>query len=131
MTEPFLVFDCSALTDVIVVECIAEGRTRSRGEVLFSSEHSQQLMTGVNEVTQASGCMLQQIRGIVFIHGAERFTVARLGVVTVNALAWTLRVPLCEFLQRPHTEEMIQKLQSTSVAVPIVPRYSKEPNVTV
>ncbi len=131
MKEPFLIFDCSELTDAVVVECVSYGQSINRCEVRFSSAKSQQLLEAVQQLCVSIHMPIQQLQGIVLVQGSRRFTVARLGAVTANALAWSLRIPVCGFTKRPSLVEMERSLDTTPSAVPIEPFYTKEPTVTV
>lgn len=131
MKDPILVFDCSAIHDGIVVECVTADRSLAREDAHFSSEQSQHVLSSVQQVCAVAHVALNELRGIAFVYGGERFTVSRLGAVTASALAWSQHIPICGFETRQAAKDMITMLQTVEPGVPLVPRYSKEPTVTV
>lgn len=131
MKDSILVFNCSEVADGIVIECVTQTESLGRREVAFSSEHSQNLLSVVQQVCSQSKTALSELLGIALIYGGERFTVSRLGAVTANALAWSRHIPICGFERVPSSADLFKGVQAAMVGTPVQPRYSKEPNITL
>jgi tRNA A37 threonylcarbamoyladenosine modification protein TsaB len=131
MKDLILVFDCSAVTDAIVLECLANDQSLARDTVAFSSEQSQHLLSSVQQVCATAHVSFNELAGIALIYGGERFTVSRLGAVTANALAWSQQIPVCGFESRVPAEDMLRAFNEVVPGTPVIPRYSKEPNITI
>lgn len=126
----FLVLDCTARPESVVIEYHTLSGHIGSAVVFFDAHRSQQLLAEVETLLQSLGRSLIQLGGIAVIHGADRFTVARLCVVTANALAFALGVPVRSYAQRPSLEMMVQDCMQSSHDSFVIPRYTKEPIVT-
>ena len=85
---------------------------------------------------------------VAVVSGPGAFSALRLGIATVNALAWSLKIPLIELsadeavsdkklLDVLKLKTQNSKLPSTSLRtgkaksfIPIIPKYGREPNIT-
>lgn len=67
-------------------------------------------------------------RGIGLIQEAQRFTVARLAGVLVNALGWSLRVPVVLYDAMPSYTELVQEIPSFQYS-PLEIGYTAEPTI--
>lgn len=99
---------------------VSVGHTRRRvlAERRFALEprHAGVLLRAVDAVLRAAGCTASDLRAIAVVPGPGLFSRVRLGVVTANALAWALGVPL-----------IVHGKRARSVA----PEYGAEPRITI
>jgi len=101
---------------------------------------AQNIMLSLDDIVNAVGIALADYDAFVVVHGQGSYTSNRIGVVTVNTLAYTLKRPVLDVDMRvfePHTpQEIINEVHRRidKNGVPpihkyIEPIYDSEPNI--
>ena len=78
-----------------------------------------------------------KLSGIAVVSGPASFTALRIGVVTANALAWSLKVPVVSIKATQFTDlkdlakKVTAKARKNNNEVIVRPFYGKEPNITL
>ena len=100
------------------VVAISDKRGRMVTECRFSLErhHAGALLRAVDDTLRSTGFLQSDVRSIAVVPGPGTFSRVRLGVVTANALAWALGLPLIVHGKRVRIAK---------------PAYGKPPSITM
>ncbi|MDD4901301.1 MAG: tRNA (adenosine(37)-N6)-threonylcarbamoyltransferase complex dimerization subunit type 1 TsaB [Patescibacteria group bacterium] len=93
----------------------------------FASNHAQaeKLLPGIEKLLKAKGLKLHDLRGIRVANQGGSFTSLRIGVVTANALAYALGIPVRGESGRTKTARAGK--ESLKIVEPL---YGGEPRIT-
>lgn len=94
----------------------------------FSSDHTQaeKLLPGIAKLLKARKFKLSDLKGIEIANRGGSFTSLRIGVVTANALAYALRIPI------EGDKGEAEKAKNGKLNLAIVrPEYESEPVITI
>jgi tRNA threonylcarbamoyladenosine biosynthesis protein TsaB len=101
-----------------------------KGEILLAkktfSAHRQQsekLLPGIDKLLQENKVKLADLKKIIVTNIGGSFTSLRIGVVTANALAYALKIPI----ESPDK----QVLKTSQGLLIVAPKYDQEPMITV
>lgn len=93
-------------------------------EIVVESKFTQaeRLLPLIDELLVKNGKTLPDLKKIGVVNNGDGFTSLRIGVITANALAYALGVPVYSV-----SNEGVEDLGNFNIAKPI---YSREPNIT-
>lgn len=108
-------------------------------------KQSELLLKGIDKLLKDNKVKLNQIKGVGCVIGPGGFTSLRIGVVTANALAYALKVPVAgikfdEYIKdgvssaeatADQVKIISEKLKKAKVGQTVLPVYSREPNITI
>jgi tRNA A37 threonylcarbamoyladenosine modification protein TsaB len=100
-------------------------------------KQSELLLRGIDKLLKDNKVKLTEIKGVGCVIGPGGFTSLRIGVVTANALAYALKVPMASIKLDEYNdgEELVKKiserLKKAKVGGTVLPVYSREPNITM
>jgi len=100
----------------------------------FKSDHTQaeRLLPGIAELLKANKYKLSDLEGIEVANRGGSFTSLRIGVITANALAYALRIPV---KGEQGAVKKVKRGLSTTVGKLsfnlVEPKYDSEPLITV
>jgi tRNA threonylcarbamoyladenosine biosynthesis protein TsaB len=107
----------------IVLE-LRDGKTvLNKSVVPAARQQSELLLPSIDTLLRTSGKCLKDIDSIMVANHGGSFTSLRIGVVTANALAYALGVPI-----KGNSAKDTKSKGSVSV---VVPRYASDPQITV
>ena len=84
---------------------------------------AEKLLLEIDKLLNVNNIDLQNISGILVKDRGESFTALRIGIVTANALAYALDIPVFDW-DKKQTEKVV------NINI-IKPKYNKGPNITV
>ena len=84
---------------------------------------AEKLLLEIDKLLNVNNIDLQNISGILVKDSGESFTALRIGIVTANALAYALDIPVFDW-DKNQTEKVV------NINI-IKPKYNKGPNITV
>ncbi len=100
-------------------------------------KQSELLLKGIDQLLRDNKIKVDQIKGIGCVIGPGGFTSLRIGVVTANAMAYALKLPVVGIKLDEYKDDedlvkkIIQKLKKVKAGETVMPVYSREPNITM
>lgn len=86
---------------------------------------AEKLLPAINKLLLSKKIKLHQLKKIMVASQGGSFTSLRIGVITANALAYALRIPV---EAEEKNQKNIKKFSGYSI---IEPRYDREPNIGI
>jgi len=108
--------------DQVTLELREEGKIIAQKIFLAPRAQAEELLPAIEKIIKSRGLTLARIKKIEVANVGGGFSALRIGVVTANALAYTLGVPV---------EGSDKKAKKTGKIQVVVPRYDREPSITV
>jgi len=105
----------------ISVRLTRAGQVLAAKQVSAETAQSEKLLPLIQEVLDKQGFVFQDIDKIEVNNQGGSFTALRIGVVTANALAYALGIPVSALCQEPPAGEFGV----------VKPAYDKEPNINL
>ena len=103
----------------------------------LSAKHRQaeELLPAIAKMLSTKKIKLKQLTGIAVVTGPGPFTALRIGVVTANTLAWTLKLPVVGLkLSAFNSLEQLAKKAFQEIKTKksgiVLPFYGREPHIT-
>mgnify|MGYP000514368107 CR=1 FL=1 len=100
-------------------------------------KHSEKLLANIYKIFKDGGYKTSQLAGVLVVSGPGSFTALRIGVATVNALAWSLNIPILSISNKNNLDDkkLLDKnfkkiLNKTKFTQQVLPKYGKQPNIT-
>ncbi|MBU1036675.1 tRNA (adenosine(37)-N6)-threonylcarbamoyltransferase complex dimerization subunit type 1 TsaB [Patescibacteria group bacterium] len=126
----------SSQTDLIQLKLISENKIVDQSENREKFRQSELLLGMIDKLLQKNKVSLKSLKCLAVVSGPGAFSALRLGVATANAMAWTLSVPVIELsVSQANSHSLFkiinQKSKKIKVFKSIIPKYGKEPNITV
>jgi len=108
--------------DNIILALKRDGDVIVRKEFFAHRLQAEKLLPGIEKLLKAKKLSLRDLKKIEIDNVGGSFTALRIGVVTANALAFALGIPIIG------TEGRTKKTKGINI---VEPKYSQEPVVTV
>jgi len=107
---------------------LRRGKTEIASERFFARhEQAEKLLPAIEKMLKKNKSRLSGLKEIKVNNSGDSFTALRIGVVTANALAYALKIPIS--VETPSGEvapESVKKFKNFSVVKPF---YNREPNI--
>ena len=108
--------------DEVTIELTDKGKTIATKSFLAPRAQAEELLPAIEKIIKSRGLTLARIKKIEVANVGGSFSALRIGVVTANALAYALGVPV---------EGSDKKAKKAGKIQIVVPRYDREPSITV
>ena len=109
----------------IVIALLEGGETLVTKKINAPRQQAEKLLVGIEKLLFSRGVKLAQLKKIIVANYGGSFTALRIGVITANALAYALKIPV---ISDPVAEKGVKKFATYSLVEPI---YDREPNIGV
>jgi tRNA threonylcarbamoyl adenosine modification protein YeaZ len=86
---------------------------------------AEKLLPAINNLLVSKKVKLSQLKKIIVANQGGSFTSLRIGVITANALAYALKIPV---IAEPKTSKKDKQFANYSLVEPI---YDREPNIGI
>ena len=115
----------------------------NKGEVLKLKkikavyQQSEKLLKEIDKIIVGTGRDLSKINGIIVVIGPGSFTALRIGITTANAMAWSLNIPILGIENKGGLDDKVlidknfKRILNKDKFRQVLPKYGREPNVTV
>jgi tRNA threonylcarbamoyladenosine biosynthesis protein TsaB len=110
-------------TDLIEVKLILDNKIIKESISHENLRQSELLLKMIDKVVSN----LKKLKAIYVVSGPGAFSALRIGVSTANALAWSLHIPVMEL----EADQDISQVKILKEFKSVVPKYGKEPNITI
>jgi tRNA threonylcarbamoyladenosine biosynthesis protein TsaB len=94
-------------------------------------ELARDLLAQISLLLRTHGCSLNDIEGLACFAGPGSFTSLRIGIATMNALAYAKELPIVSGRGEEWLEESLSKLHEGASDRIVTPEYGSEPHITV
>ncbi|MFA5131019.1 MAG: tRNA (adenosine(37)-N6)-threonylcarbamoyltransferase complex dimerization subunit type 1 TsaB [Patescibacteria group bacterium] len=119
-----LYINTSGADEIIIALRSAEKIIASK-KISAPRQQSEKLLPGIERLLNSKKIKLSQLTKIVVASHGGSFTALRIGVITANALAYALKIPV---EAEPKTLIKNKKFSGYSLVEPI---YDREPNIGI
>lgn len=85
----------------------------------------------IKELLEKNQFELTDLKGLIVYQGPGSFTGLRIGLSVANALAYSLKIPICTAAHENWPEHALNQILSGQDEKQIVPFYGAEPNITM
>jgi tRNA A37 threonylcarbamoyladenosine modification protein TsaB len=107
--------------EIIGLSIQKEGKNVVSLGVEASQAQAEKLLPALDKILDSAGLQKQDLNKIVVSDSGDSFTALRIGIVTANALAFALNIPV----ENPKGERL--RLDKINI---VQPKYSSEPKIT-
>lgn len=127
----------TADSEQVFVGLLQDGKWIAKKQFKAKARQAEKLLPAIEKLLKTKSYQLKTMKGIAVVSGPASFTALRIGVVTANTLAWSLKVPIIgiqldEFSDLDILANQIEsKLAKNNNQVIVQPFYGKEPNITL
>ena len=111
--------------DEIILSLEFEGKIFAVKKVKAARSQAEKLLPAIDKLLLAKKIKLSQLKKIVVANYGGSFTSLRIGVITANALAYALRIPVEPEIK---TKQKNKQFSEYSLVEPI---YDREPNIGI
>lgn len=111
--------------DEIILELRQGGDVLAKKKITSKRTQAEKLLPAVDQLLKAQKIKLSDLKKIVVANQGGSFTSLRIGVMTANALAYALKIPV---EAEPKTGLKNKKFGRYSIVEPI---YDREPNIGI
>lgn len=97
---------------------------------------AEKLLVAIDKMLVSTKASLPDLKGVAVVAGPGPFTALRIGVVTANTLAWSLKIPVVDIkMNEFRGNDDLAALATKKIKVQkkrgiVLPFYGKEPNIT-
>jgi tRNA threonylcarbamoyladenosine biosynthesis protein TsaB len=112
----------TTIGDNVLISLRDGKKTLAKKSFLAPRQQSEKLLPAIEQIIKSHGFDLKQIKKIEVANQGGGFSALRIGVVTANALAYALGVPIEGSDKKPKNAGKIQV---------VAPQYDREPSITV
>lgn len=116
------------VTELVLMD--VQGRQSARLEWQSGRQLAEQLLGQIEDFLNQNHTGLRELTGLAVFRGPGSFTSLRIGIATVNALAYALAVPNTGAEGESWLAEGIKTLKGQKNPQIITPLYDRGPNVT-
>jgi len=111
----------TASREEVEIKIEEEGKILGKSKFKAAKRQSEKLLPKIDNLLEKKGIKLKQIKKIVVVNQGGSFTSLRVGVVTANALAYALKIPVEGTFK---SKKKTKKFSQYSIVEPI---YDSEP----
>ncbi len=109
-----------------IIIALREGdRTIAQKKILAPRSQAEKLLPAIDKLLKSKKLKLSVLNKIVVANFGGSFTALRIGVITANALAYALQIPV---EAEPKTNKTNKKFASYSL---VEPHYDREPSIGI
>ncbi len=124
--ELILFIDTASATE-IVLALKSGGKFLAKKKFLAPKKQAEKLLPAIEKLLLKNYFQLKDLSGIEVVNRGGTFTSLRIGVLTANALAFALKIPVLAINKEG---ELVKKdLRSAKGITIAVPHYDAEPNI--
>lgn len=113
----------TTLSDEIIIALKIGEKIIASRKIKAPRQQAEKLVPGIDRLLKSRKMKLSQLKKIVVANQGGSFTSLRIGVVTANALAYALKIPV---FPEPKIAKKNKKFGVYSIVEPI---YASEPNI--
>jgi len=125
-----LFINTASYDEVIVALLAADGKKIKSKKFKAARQQAEKLLPAVSKLLAASGFDLKDIKKIQAVVTGGSFTSLRIGVVTANALAYALNIPI-EAVSAAGKILADQAAKKFAAYTIVTPQYNREPNIGI
>jgi len=111
--------------DEIVIALRDGAKIIASRKIKAPRRQAEKLMPGIDRLLKSQKIRLNALKKIVVANQGGSFTALRIGVITANALAYALKIPV---ESEPKTARQNKKFGRYSIVEPL---YDREPNIGI
>lgn len=111
--------------DEIIIALRDGAKIIARRRIKAPRRQAEKLMPGIDRLLKSQEIKLSALNKIIVANYGGSFTALRIGVITANALAYALKIPV---ESAPKTVKNNKKFGRYSIVEPI---YDREPNIGI
>jgi len=111
--------------DEIIIALQVKGEKLDQRRLSARRTQAEKLLPAIDRLLKAKRTSLRSLKKIVVANQGGSFTSLRIGVITANALAYALKIPI---EAAPATAKNIKKFQSYSLVEPL---YDRAPTIGI
>ncbi len=105
----------------IIIALRSGSKIITQKKIIAPRHQAEKLVPAIDSLLKARKVELSDLENIIVANQGGSFTALRIGVITANALAYALRIPV---IAEPRTRSKIKKFTDFNIVEPI---YSSEP----
>ncbi|MFZ4631610.1 MAG: hypothetical protein ACOYL8_00190 [Patescibacteria group bacterium] len=114
----------TSLPNEIIIKIIKDDKDLFIKKIKAERKQSEKLLPSINNLLISKKIKLNQLKKIIVANFGGSFTSLRIGVITANALAYALNIPV-------EAEIKNKKNKSFSKYSLVEPIYDREPNIGI
>jgi len=111
--------------DRIIIALYDGAKVLAEKKISAPRQQAEKLLPSIDRLLKAKKIKLAQLKKIIVSNYGGSFTSLRIGVITANALAYALNIPV---EAEPKTSKINKKFSKYSLVEPI---YDREPNIGI
>ena len=124
--ELILFINTASATEIILA-LKSGGKFLAKKKFLAPKKQAEKLLPAIEKLLLKNYFQLKDLSGIEVVNRGGTFTSLRIGVLTANALAFALKIPVLAINKEG---ELVKKdLRSAKGITIVVPHYDAEPNI--
>lgn len=123
----------TADSEQVFIGLVKDGKWIVKKQFKAKASQAEKLLPEIDKLVSSQVHKLASLKSIVVISGPASFTALRIGVITANTLAWSLKIPITSFKlnEFKDLDDLAKKVSSKNKNEVIVkPFYGKAPNIT-
>jgi len=124
--ELILIIDTASATEIILMLRSGE-KILAKKKFLAPKKQAEKLLPAIEKLLIKNYFSLKDLSGIEVVNRGGTFTSLRIGVITANALAFALKIPVLAI--NKEGEPVKTDLRSAKGLTIAVPHYDAEPNI--
>lgn len=113
----------TASHDEIIIALLSEGRVLAQKKISAARQQAEKLLPSIDQLLKTKKAKLSDLKKIVVASYGGSFTSLRIGVITANALAYALKIPV---VAEEKKTGKTKRFSSYSIVEPV---YDREPNI--
>jgi len=131
-----LIIDTTPIDSFTIALASGRGNLVCQKNIKGRFIQAERLLPAIDNLIKANKINFSKLSGVAVVRGPGGFTAIRIGVITANALAYALNIPVIGFKQNEFKD--IKNLAQRSAArfrkvklnTMVTPHYGREPNIT-
>jgi len=108
----------------------SEGRTIAKTEWQSGRQLAEGLQSKITELLERQGVKVGDLTGLIVFRGPGSFTGLRIGIATINAMAYGLAIPNASGEGEDWLSDGLAKLACQTNPQIVTPLYDRGPNTT-
>ncbi len=105
----------------IIIALRSSQKILSQRKIKAPKHQAEKLLPAISQLLESQGIKLQNLEKIIVANQGASFTALRIGVITANALAYALQIPI---EAEPNNKEKKKKFGNHYL---VQPHYNREP----